>query len=243
MRGRFSRKQATSPGLRETWAVCSAVLDYPTRELIASLDDLEPLVPGNAPLAGLLAHLRSQDLRALQAEYVETFDHTRKCALYLTYYAYGDTRRRGVALVQFKEAYRDAGAVWDEDSGELPDHLCALLQFGATIDADAAWRLLVDHRAGVEMLRLALAGWRNHDGTVGSPWHGAMRALCDTLPALAGDQAAAVRRLIAQGPPAEEVGLGGYGADPALSPSLSPSGRSSGPALISGSTIPVGAPR
>lgn len=231
MKRRFSRKRAAA-GAREVWAASSALLDYPTGGLLASLDDIASLVPGNEPLEGLVTHLRSHDLRQVQEEYVETFDHARKCALYLTYYAYGDTRRRGVALVQFKQAYRDAGAPWDEESGELPDHLCAVLQFGATIDAEAAWRLLVDHRAGIEMLRIALAGWRNHDGTVTSPWHGAVRAVCDTLPELAGDEAEAVRRLIAEGPPAEEVGLGGYGADPALSPTL-----------ISGSTIPIGAPR
>ena len=235
MRRPFSRRQPAA-GSRETWAACSALLDYPTSQLIDSLDDITALVPDNEPLADLVTYLRSRDLRTVQQEYVETFDHARKCALYLTYYAYGDTRRRGVALVQFKQAYRDAGAEWDESSGELPDHLCAVLQFGATIDPDAAWKLLVDHRAGLEMLRIALAGWRNHDGTVGSPWHGAVRAVIDTLPALAGDEADAVRRLIAKGPPAEEVGLGGYGADPAVS-SLA------GPALISGSTIPVGAPR
>lgn len=231
MKRPFSRKRPAAAS-RETWAACSALLDYPTSELIGSLDAITSLVPDNAPIADLVTHLRSHDLRTVQQEYVETFDLARKCALYLTYYAYGDTRRRGVALVQFKQAYRDAGAEWDESSGELPDHLCAVLQFGATIDADAAWQLLVDHRAGLEMLRIALAGWRNHDGTVGSPWHGPVRAVLDTLPELAGDEVDAVRRLIAQGPPAEEVGLGGYGADPALSPTL-----------ISGSTIPVGAPR
>ncbi len=236
MKRRFSRKHARPTGVRETWAACSALLDYPTAELLAGLDDIEALVPGHAQLAGLVAHLRAHDLRSLQETYVETFDHTRKCALYLTYYAYGDTRRRGVALVQFKQAYREAGAEWDEDCGELPDHLCAVLQFGATIDAEAARRLLEDHRAGLEMLRLALGGWRNHDGTLGSPWHAAVRAVCDTLPELAGEEVDAVRRLIEQGPPSEEVGLGGYGADPALSPVA-------GPALISGSSIPVGAPR
>ena len=231
MKRSFFRKHSAA-GSRETWAACSALLDYPTDELIGSLDAITSLVTGNEAVVDLMAHLGSRDLGAVQQEYVETFDHARKCALYLTYYAYGDTRRRGVALVQFKQTYRDAGAEWDESSGELPDHLCAVLQFGATIDAEAAWQLLVDHRAGLEMLRIALAGWRNHDGTVGSPWHGAVCAVLDTLPELAGDEVAAVRRLIAQGPPAEEVGLGGYGADPALSPTL-----------ISGSTIPVGAPR
>ena len=217
-----------------TWAACSAVLDYPTEQLLTSLDDLAALVPGHPHLTPLLDHLRRTPLAQLQQDYVATFDHTRRCALYLTYFAYGDTRRRGAALVHFKDAYRRGGVAWDDDLGELPDHLCAVLQFGATVDPDIARSLLLEHRAGVEMLRLALTGWRNDDGTTGSPWAGALVALCDTLPELAGTEADAVRRLVEQGPPAEEVGLAGYAADPALA---------SGPALISSATIPVGAPR
>jgi nitrate reductase delta subunit len=231
----FGRRARTVPaGTVHTWAVCSAVLDYPTEELVSSLDDLEALVPDDTELLGLLTHLRSVGLTELQQEYVATFDLSRKCALYLTYFAYGDTRRRGAALVSFKEAYRSAGVEWAEEPGELPDHLCAVLQLGATVDADIAWRLLNDYRAGVEMLRLALTGWRNDDGSTGSPWAAAATALCATLPALKGEEADAVRRLVEQGPPVEEVGLSGYGADPALA---------TGPALISAATIPVGAPR
>ncbi len=233
-----SRKAARVRDVRAVWAVCSALLDYPTDELVASLDDLERLVPGNAHLAALIAHLRDRPLREVQADYVATFDHARKCALYLTYFAYGDTRRRGAALVGFKETYRLGGVEWDEETGELPDHLCAVLQFGATVDAVLAAGLLTDHRAGVEMLRLALTGWRNDDGTTGSPWAGALLALCDTLPELRGEEADAVRRLVEQGPPAEDVGLAGYGADPALSGSGGPA-ASAGPALIAPATIPV----
>ena len=193
---RFSRKHERPADVSGTWAAVAALLDYPTPELLASLDAVEEVAGGDPHLAGLIDHLREGELRSLQEEYVATFDHTRKCALYLTYYAYGDTRRRGVALVQFKQAYRKAGVDWDEDCGELPDHLCAVLQFGATVDADGAWRLLNDHRAGIEMLRLALASWRNDDGTTGSPWLGALLALCATLPELRGDEADAVRQLI-----------------------------------------------
>ena len=214
--------------------MCAALLDYPTEELLDALDDLAALVPGHPHLEPLLDHVRRTPLGRLQQDYVATFDHTRKCALYLTYFAFGDTRRRGAALVQFKDAYRRGGVEWDDSLGELPDHLCAVLQLGATVDPDIAWSLLLDHRAGVEMLRLALTGWRNDDGTTGSPWAAALVALCDTLPELAGADADAVRRLVEQGPPAEEVGLAGYAADPALS---------AGPALISSATIPVGAPR
>ncbi|MDR7254488.1 nitrate reductase delta subunit [Nocardioides sp. BE266] len=233
---RFRRRSSADrhEDAARTWAVCSVLLDYPTEELVSSLDQLEALVPDDAYLAPLFAHLRDTDLRVLQQDYVATFDHTRKCALYLTYFAYGDTRRRGAALVAFKDAYRSGGVEWSEVHGELPDHLCAVLQFGATVDAAIARQLLEDHRAGVEMLRIALAGWRNDDGSVGSPWAGALTAVSGTLRELAGDEAEAVRRLVEQGPPAEEVGLSGYGADPALS---------TGPTLISSATIPVGAPR
>lgn len=204
---------------RLVWAVCSSLLEYPTKELLAQLDDLEAAVGSlpaayAEPLGAVVDHLRGSDLMALQQQYVETFDHTRKCSLYLTYFNFGDTRRRGVALVEFKQAYRKAGVEFD-DSGELPDHLVAVLQFGAQVDHDAAWQLLLDHRAGVEMLRLALTSW---DQGEGSPWRHVLVALCATLPDLKGEEADAVRNLVEQGPPAEEVGLEPYSFDPSLSP-------------------------
>lgn len=224
---RLSRRHQRPVNAAPTWAACSRLLDYPSTELVEALDDIGAMVPHDEHLTALIAYLRAGDLRALQEEYVATFDHTRKCALYLTYFAYGDTRRRGVALVQFKQAYRQGGVEWDEEVDELPDHLCAVLQFGALVDADGAWKLLNDHRAGIEMLRLSLSGWRNDDGTTGSPWASAVLALCSTLPTLQGEEAEAVRRLVEEGPPAEDVGLEAYGTDPLIAPA----------------TIPVGAPR
>jgi nitrate reductase delta subunit len=210
---RASRNHALrEPQRRLVWGACSVLLDYPTEELIGRvgliLAETSTLPAAYAqPLGRLLAHLRETELRVLQEEYVATFDHTRRCALFLTYFSYGDTRRRGVALVQFKQAYRKASVEFDAD--ELPDHLCAVLQFGATIDVAGGWRLLLDHRAGVEMLRLALAEAQ-------SPWADAVVAVCATLPELKGDEVDAVRRLIEQGPPAEEVGLEPYLIDPQI---------------------------
>lgn len=206
----LSRKRArTRPAdCQGLWAACSVLLDYPTAELLADLDTIETLAPAEAGLDPLLTHLRTRELRTLQEEYVETFDHTRKCSLYLTFFSCGDTRKRGVALVRFKQAYRASGVEVSDD--ELPDHLSVLLEFGATVDADAAWRLLVEHRVALEMLRLALAHRR-------SRWADALEAVCATLPALDGTGVDAVRRLLAEGPPAEEVGLEPYGADPQLS--------------------------
>jgi len=215
------RPEPRDGDVRGVWAACSLLLDYPTETLIATLDQIETLVPNHPSLTPVLEHLRRTPLRDLQEEYVATFDHSRKCALYLTYFAYGDTRRRGAALLRFKEVYRAAGAPWNEAAGELPDHLCAVLQFGATVDADAARQLLLDHRAGVEMLRLALTTWKRTEGRgTGSPWLGAVTAVCDTMPALRGEEADAVRRLVEQGPPAEEVGLESYGSRPVIATTI-----------------------
>ena len=219
--------------LATAWQVVSLLLDYPTEELLGH----RPLVadavadlpsPVREPLARFLTTLGTAPLGQLQRDYVETFDVTRRCCLYLTYFAHGDTRKRGLALVQFKQAYRKAGVEFE--AAELPDHLSVVLEFGASYDPETAWRLLNDHRAGIEMLRIALA-------EKGSPWHDLMLALVATLPELKGEDQDKMLALIAQGPPAEEVGLDlqPYALDPRLNPRPSDS-------VDLGETIPVGAP-
>lgn len=219
--------------LATTWQVVSLLLDYPTEELVGRRGVLEEAAAGlpaavREPVCRFLGVLGSVPLAQLQRNYVETFDVTRRCCLYLTYFAHGDTRKRGLALVQFKQAYRKAGV--ELDAAELPDHLSVVLEFGAAYDAVTTWRLLNDHRSGVEMLRIALS-------EKGSAWHDVLLALVATLPELKGEDEEKVMALIAQGPPSEEVGLDlqPYAMDPRLNPRPSES-------IELGATIEVGAP-
>lgn len=218
---RRRRRPNRPAAVERTWLACSLLLDYPTQSLIDALDDVAALAPQDEHLQAMVTFLRTTPLPEAQAEYVATFDLTKRCAPYLTYYAYGDTRRRGVALLEVKQAYRRAGVEWIAD--ELPDHLCAVLRLGAQVNADVAWELLRQHRAGVEMLRLALADFRRPQGGEGSPWQAVLLSLCATFPPLQGEDVDAVKRLVAEGPPAEEVGLAPYSAEP----------------LIAGTRIPV----
>lgn len=186
--------------------VAGLVLDYPTVELIAGLPSLRAAVtelpePAQSALTGTLDHLEGTPLTQLTVDYVESFDMRRRACLYLTYYGHGDTRQRGVALLSFKEAYRTAGLELTDE--ELPDHLCVLLEFAATRDPEVGLRLLLEHRAGLEVLRLALID-------ACSPYAGALVAVCSTLPPLVGDEREAVARLAAQGPPDESVGVEPY---------------------------------
>ena len=110
--------------------------------------------------------------------------------------------------MQFKQAYRRAGVEFAAD--ELPDHLCAVLQFGACVD-----------------VRRSLAAAARPPRRPGDAAHGAGRRAAHRGPTwwwrcaprcrvLQGEEEDAVRRLIEEGPPAEEVGLEPYLIDPQI---------------------------
>ncbi|MFI6865808.1 nitrate reductase molybdenum cofactor assembly chaperone [Nocardia sp. NPDC050406] len=192
----------TEAECRAAWQVQSLLLGYPDAALLESLPLLERVVEAlpvavGAPLRSVLDYLANAEPLAATIEYVDTFDHRKRFSPYLTYFLHGDTRKRGMALLEIKQTYRAAG--WTFDSEELPDHLAVVLEFAAA-EPSAGQRLLTGHRAGVEVMRLAL---RDSE----SPWTGVLESVCATLPPLHGDESAAVAKLIAAGPPGEDVGL------------------------------------
>jgi len=217
MSSRRPRPTLPPDQLTIVWQSVSLLLDYPDEALLAradllrsAADRLPPALGGS--LRAFLDHLESTPLPQLQADYVETFDTRRRCTLFLTYFAHGDTRKRGMALLRFKQSYLRAGVELDDE--ELPDHLCVVLEFAATVDQEVGRDLMLDHRAGLELLRLSL---RDR----GSPWAPLLDAVTATLPPLRGDERDAVRRLAAEGPPEEEVGLAPF-ANPRFSPGAPP---------------------
>lgn len=188
--------------------VASHLLDYPSAEYEQKLPKLERLI-AQLPRPVVAAFQRFLDAQSIkspvqrQREYVTTFDLKRKCCLYLSYYAAGDTRRRGMALVTFQEAYRAAG--WKFDAPELPDFLPVVLEFSALSDSPIAQELLAAHREGIEVLRAALREYE-------SPHAFIVEAVCLTLPEM--DEATRERYLdlINEGPPTETVGVSFLGA-------------------------------
>jgi nitrate reductase delta subunit len=149
-----------------------------------------------AGFAQFLGWLRATPSDQVAQHYVATFDLRRRCTLYLTYYRYGDTRKRGMALLTFKAAYRAAGFEPAED--ELPDYLPLVLDFAAL--QPRGERLLRAHRTDLELLLRALR-------QAESPYAGVIEAVCALLPALRKPDFAVIAKAWADGPPAEEVGL------------------------------------
>ena len=193
--------------LRATHQVASVLLGYPDGKLYAARPVLDqavaalPAGPAKAGLTAFLEHLAAEPPAELAAHYVEVFDLRRRCCPYLTYYTYGDTRKRGMALLRFKHAYRAAG--FELAGDELPDHLAVVCEFSARGATKAAARLLREHRAGLELLLSAL---RAED----SPYAQVVAAVRETLPAPGSRERTAMLKLAESGPPGEEVGLEPY---------------------------------
>jgi nitrate reductase delta subunit len=187
----------------ELLQTASLLLRYPTARLLAADAELADAARGlprrsREPLERFLAHRREMPQLELEREYVEAFDTRRRCTLNVGYYLYGDTRRRGVALLRLKRMYAAAGLI--PDSEELPDHLPLMLEFAAFAPSGYGERVLEEHRVGLELLRLALAA-------DGRPYADVLDAVCAALPRLGVRRRDAVVRLAADGPPDEQVGL------------------------------------
>lgn len=199
-----------------TIKLASVLLQYPTTALFDGLDTLDTFAAGANPKSAreafgrFLGWLRATPPNQVAQHYVRTFDLHRKCTLYLTYYRYGDTRKRGMAMVIFKTAYRDAGFVPSDD--ELPDYLPMVLDFAAL--CPRGQRLLSAHRPDLELLRRNLT-------KAESPYADLVGAVIADLPGLGKRELDQVRTAWESGPPREDVGLepfappeylAGYGA-------------------------------
>jgi nitrate reductase molybdenum cofactor assembly chaperone NarJ/NarW len=188
------------------WALLSYLLRYPTPEIGAARPELAAEVDALQP--GVVRDALARFMEAwtggpteLAARYVETFDLRRRATLELTYYAHGDTRERGMALLRLKKLYRADGLPME--SSELPDHLTVVLAYAALAPEGHGEALLAEHRPAIELLRLSL-----HD--LDSPYAHVLDAVAALLPALSVSERAEVARLAREGPPEESVGLEPY---------------------------------
>ncbi|WP_405177933.1 nitrate reductase molybdenum cofactor assembly chaperone [Nocardia sp. NBC_01377] len=197
---------------RLVWRLAALLLDYPSADLLAMLDELSDVTAQlpehvRTQIDRLLTHLRVTPPIELAASYVETFDMRRRASMHLTFYAFGDTRKRGMALLRFKHAYKHAGVELGDE--ELPDHLPVLLEFSATVDPIGGERLLGEHLPVIELLRLSLSD-------SGSPYAGVLGAVTATMPPLTTADRRRIAELAAEGPPEEEVGLDPFAMDPTM---------------------------
>ncbi|WBU53078.1 nitrate reductase molybdenum cofactor assembly chaperone [Paracoccus sp. SCSIO 75233] len=143
----------------KTFKALSALLSYPSSELIAAIPEIDAVLHAEGllgparqnELAPLLQGLTEGDLYDLQERYVLLFDRSRTLSLNLFEHVHGESRDRGGAMVDLLETYRAGG--FDLAGTELPDHLPVLLEFLSTRTLDEAKEILAD--AGHILVALA----------------------------------------------------------------------------------------
>ena len=184
--------------------LASVLLQYPeqaSRDAAGEARGLE-LAPATGRqaerLRGFCEWYAATPVPELQRLYVEAFDFTKQCSLHLTYHVHGDRRQRGMAMLRLKGAYRAGGL--EPPGTELPDYLPLMLEFATLAPGPAGIELLEEHRVAIELVR---GGLQREE----SPFVQLLDAVVDALPRLGSGKLAKIRRLAAEGPPHEEVGL------------------------------------
>lgn len=205
----LARVVCTPEQLRTVHMTVSVLLDYPGERTGAALGAARESMAGLPPLVqqdveAFCEWAGRSGLRAMAEHYVDTFDQRRRCALYLSYYAVGDTRQRGAAILGFKAVLRALG--FEQVRDELADYLPLVLELSGLTGDRLVLELLASHQEGIEVMRSALRGYR-------SPYAHLLDALCRTLPPVDAATHERYQRLVTQGPPAEMVGTTSAFAD------------------------------
>src|SRR5699024_9189618 len=116
---------------RTTAMAVSVLLQYPDANFHDTVEAVEQHIAGLPPaiaadFSKFFSWARAASVRDVEAHYVETFDQRRRCSLFRSSYAGGDTRQRGMASLAFGQQLRALGFEFADD--EPPDHLRVLLE-------------------------------------------------------------------------------------------------------------------
>lgn len=116
----------------------AGLLSYPQENLISALPEIallienEPQLPGvhQTALLELVNDLAGNDLLSSQEHYVEVFDRGRATSLHLFEHVHGESRDRGMAMIDLGNMYEKAGLILQ--ANELPDYLPVVLEYLST---------------------------------------------------------------------------------------------------------------
>jgi nitrate reductase delta subunit len=119
----------------KSFKALSALLCYPTQELVSLLPEIRAVLHEEGLLAQttleglgrLFDYLEQTDIYELEENYVLLFDRSRSLALNLFEHVHGESRDRGQAMVDLKSLYERHSL--HIASGELPDFLPLFLEF------------------------------------------------------------------------------------------------------------------
>lgn len=132
----------------KTYKIFSILLSYPTEELKKSVDDMIDILKYDGLLSNqdikcithLISFIKNNDLLYLQEYYVSIFDRKKDFSLYIFEHIHGDSRERGMAMVDLKDFYKKSDL--SVLTNELPDYLPLFLEYMSLISENEAKSLI-----------------------------------------------------------------------------------------------------
>ena len=141
----------------------SLMLDYPTSDIQALMPSFKEVVDhqynldskSRKRLIDFINYYQQTNLSTWQQEYTQVFDYSPSTSLYLFDHVYGDSRQRGMAMVNLKMMYEDEGLHLSDS--ELPDYLPVFLEFlSETQSEESACNHLAEVKEVVEKIAKSL---------------------------------------------------------------------------------------
>jgi nitrate reductase molybdenum cofactor assembly chaperone NarJ/NarW len=154
----------------KTFKVLSLLLNYPQAEWVNELAMLEEVLDGerdkngnaSQKMADLFHLFRTESLLDVEQNYVSTFDRNPSHSLHLFEHIHGESKDRGMAMVNLIEEYRKHGL--DMDAEELPDFVPLFLEYLSQLPDEEAINMLGET---VDVLGLIGRKLKGND----SPYH------------------------------------------------------------------------
>ncbi|WP_186577035.1 nitrate reductase molybdenum cofactor assembly chaperone [Aquibacillus kalidii] len=128
--------------------MASRLLSYPSNEdreiILDGMAEIEVPKDLRVKLEEAVDTVCRVSLPELQETYVETFDLKEKLGLYLSAHEFGDSPKRGAALIKLQKIINQAG--YEREEGELADYIPMLYEFlavsGETADSERLFKRL-----------------------------------------------------------------------------------------------------
>lgn len=133
----------------KTYKILSTLLLYPQEECKLHINEVNNILLEECilkkdsieKLSFFINYVNNNTLLSLQENYVSLFDRQKQFSLYLFEHIHGDSRDRGMAMVDLKNLYKKSG--FDISlSKELPDYIPLFLEYLSILDKENSSILL-----------------------------------------------------------------------------------------------------
>lgn len=153
----------------QTYKIFSTLLSYPNENLKIYINKmLETIEKENIlfeekinKIKKFTFYIKENNLLFLQEKYVSIFDRQKQLSLYLFEHIHGDSRERGMAMVDLKNLYEKSNFAMKSEN-ELPDYIPVFLEYLSLISKEQASLLLGEIINIITTLKIRLKHIESH---------------------------------------------------------------------------------